>query len=212
MEPVRESLEDMQARHRAELKDLETRVASKKKNATKKTRRGVHDECAQMERVLRERQAGELTRVQGDGEEDGEAAAAGEDDALPTDVEGRMAEMDLGARREQQQQQQQQQQGQQGQPGRKRNRQKERLARRAAEREAAAEEASAEASNMTDHRGRERTSLRRVFEAQGLVEREMAPDGHCLFAAVADQLLAAGVVSSLEGKSEAGTPEPPYRT
>ncbi|KAG5914104.1 hypothetical protein E4U53_004710 [Claviceps sorghi] len=44
MEPVRESLEDMQARHRDELKDLETRVASKKKNATKKTRRGVHDE------------------------------------------------------------------------------------------------------------------------------------------------------------------------
>ncbi|KAG6006374.1 hypothetical protein E4U21_007105 [Claviceps maximensis] len=233
MDPVRESLEDMQVRHRRELKDLQGRITSKKKNATKKTRRGVNEECAEMERVLRERQAGEVSRLQGgdedaaddddDGGADGEAeqedrgGALGEhtrsvDDATGTNMETDMAKMDLGGRREEQEQRQQQQQQQQQQPAKKRNRQKDRLARRAAERAVAAEEAAAEASTMTDHRGRERTSLKRVFEQHGLVEKEIAPDGHCLFAAVADQLVAHGVVSSFdEGQSTSGKPDPPYK-
>ncbi|KAG5997495.1 hypothetical protein E4U43_002624 [Claviceps pusilla] len=214
MESVRESLEDMRARHRRELKDLQGRITSKKKNATKKTRRGVNDECAQMERVMRERQAGEVAGLQGHDENDEDEAEqeGGDEDGGDAAVEehtgtkiGReMAKMDLDGRQEEQQQQQQQQ------PARKRNRQKDRLARRAAERAAAAEEASAEASTMTDHRGRERTSLKKVFDAHGLVEKEIAPDGHCLFAAVADQLLAEGVVTSFDDEGKT-SPDPPYR-
>ncbi|KAG5978822.1 hypothetical protein E4U55_005888 [Claviceps digitariae] len=227
MEPARESLEDMQARHRRELKDLQGRITSKKKNATKKTRRGVNDECAEMERVMRERQAGEVAGLQGD---DGEAlqqegngdkghVGLGQDMSSVDDetgtgtnleVEMEMAKMHLGGGQAEQQEQEQQQQKQQ-QPARKRNRQKDRLARRAAERAAAAEEASAEASTMTDHRSRERTSLQKVFEAHGLVEKEIAPDGHCLFAAVADQLLAEGVVSSFVDHPTEKPDRPPYR-
>ena len=78
-------------------------------------------------------------------------------------------------------------------PGKKRNRQKERLARRQAEQLAAAEAAENEASNMTDHRAAERTSMAATFKSHSLVEREIRPDGHCLFSAVADQLLHRGV-------------------
>ncbi|KAG5988070.1 hypothetical protein E4U54_004784 [Claviceps lovelessii] len=219
MEPIRESLEDLQARHRRELKDLQGRITSKKKNATKKTRRGVNDECAQMERVMRERQAGEVAGLQGHDESDeGEAEQEGVDEDggdaaveehTGTKIGTEMAKMDLDGRQEEQKQQQQQQQP--PPPARKRNRQKDRLARRAAERAAAAEEASAEASIMTDHRGRERTSLKKVFDAHGLVEKEIAPDGHCLFAAVADQLLAEGVVTSFVDDQGKTSPDPPYR-
>ncbi|KAG5986935.1 hypothetical protein E4U52_008126 [Claviceps spartinae] len=65
---------------------------------------------------------------------------------------------------------------------------------------------------MTDHRALERTSLTKIFEEHGLVEREIAPDGHCLFAAVADQLLVRGVVADLGGGGGGGsTKDPPYR-
>ena len=70
----------------------------------------------------------------------------------------------------------------------KRNRQKERMARRAAEQVAAAEAAESEAANMTDHRGLEKRDMEKTFAAHGLVEKDIRPDGHCLFSAVADQL------------------------
>ena len=74
------------------------------------------------------------------------------------------------------------------QPGKKRNRQKDRMARRAAEQEAAAQRAEEEAANMTDHRARESVYMKKIFETYKLVEKEVEPDGHCLFSAVADQL------------------------
>src|SRR5688500_17975786 len=60
-----ETQEEMQARHRREKRELQGRVTSKKKNATKKTRKGVNDECAEMERQLAERQEGEASALQG---------------------------------------------------------------------------------------------------------------------------------------------------
>jgi OTU domain-containing protein 6 len=77
MESEAETLEAMQARHRKEQRDLQSRITSKKKNATKKTRKGVNDECAELERQLRDRQEqelallnGELPEAEGDAEED----------------------------------------------------------------------------------------------------------------------------------------------
>ncbi|KAG6036892.1 hypothetical protein E4U19_002910 [Claviceps sp. Clav32 group G5] len=260
MEP--ESLTDMQARHRRELKDLQGRITSKKKNATKKTRRGVNDECAHMERTLREKQDEEVASLQNkSADTDGDANQQQEDthsgaqheDRDPTgtrsnhgpnttELDSKMTKLDIQDSQSQHQQQQQQQPSSssspsspsfsssshtlpeqaplqpspqsQPQPPRKRNRQKDRLARRAAEQAALAEQASAEVSSMTDHRALERTSLAKAFEEHGLVEREIAPDGHCLFAAVADQLLMRGVVADLGGGGDGGgssTKDPPYR-
>lgn len=190
-----ETLEQIQARHRKEAKDLQGRITSKKKNATKKTRRGVNSECDELERALKERQSAEIAALNGTAEED-ETSKPEEDDA--NDVDGAAEKLDalnveeLGAKPPQQpvdadNAAQSPQQGGGG-PGKKRNRQKERLARRAAETEAAALAAEQEASHQTDHRSIEKTHMLAEFTKHGLVEHEIQPDGHCLFSAVADQL------------------------
>ncbi|KAI1495194.1 OTU domain-containing protein 6B [Biscogniauxia mediterranea] len=241
-----ETLEDIQSRHRKEQRDLQSRITNKKKNATKKNRKGINDECAQLERQLKERQEQELAALNGEeddttgtkeaekeqdhdvngvddtGGEDGNASAINK-------VTNKLKETSISSSSSSSpavapptssstQEQQQTAQGGGGQ-GKKRNRQKERMARRAAEQEAAAAAAEAEAANMTDHRTRERTYLEREFRARGLAEREIRPDGHCLFAAVADQLAQLGVplLTTAAATATATKPEdtetdmPPYR-
>jgi OTU domain-containing protein 6 len=80
-----ETLEAIQARHRKEQRDLQSRITSKKKNATKKTRKGVNDECATLERELKERHEQELAVLSGhtqlddlEGEEGEEPNSAGQ--------------------------------------------------------------------------------------------------------------------------------------
>ena len=220
-------MEQMQARHRRELKDLQGRITGKKKNATKKTRKGVNDECAEMERQLREKQAGELAALNENGDDNDDSANEetqqddddddDDDDALANEaaklnIIHKQDENDDAKKEEdefsipQQQQQQQQQQG-----GKKRNRQKERMARRAAEKEAETLRAEEEAANMTDHRKLEGEFMNKTIKAKGLVEKEIAPDGHCLFSAVADQLGHVGVSVAQKGGGGGGEKEAEYR-
>ncbi|KAI1443865.1 hypothetical protein F5Y02DRAFT_191753 [Annulohypoxylon stygium] len=228
-----ESLETIQTRHRKEQRELQARITNKKKNATKKTRKGVNDECAELERQLKERQEQELAALNGDAAADDTAAddAPGEQDKQEggdedgqvngtTDadtVAGKLKEVRFdeppGAKNNngnggegEQNGQQQQAQGQ----GKKRNRQKERMARRAAEQEAATAAAEQEAANMTDHRKVEKTYLLKEFKVNGLVEREIRPDGHCLFSAIADQLQALNIPLGSGGEGE-GKKELPYK-
>ncbi|KAK0728468.1 hypothetical protein B0T26DRAFT_638024 [Lasiosphaeria miniovina] len=222
---MEETVEQMQVRHRKEQRDLQSRVTSKKKNATKKTRKGVNDECAELERQLSQRHADELKSLAG-GDASEQAAQPGEeggdedeDEDEDEDVEGALAAQLQGTAiappRAQQQQQTpadsppQQDQQQQQQP-KKRNRQKERLARRAAEQEAAADAAHSEAAHMIDHRGIERAYMAKEFAAHALVEKDIAPDGHCLFSAVADQLAANGIAVVVSSSSST-TDGPAYK-
>ncbi|KAI0811406.1 OTU domain-containing protein 6B [Xylaria sp. FL0064] len=240
-----ETLEEMQARHRKEQRDLQSRITSKKKNATKKTRKGVNDECAGLERDLKERQESELDALAGGGqaeeqqkqEDNEEPNGASNQNTITNGTESRgEAETDTNHITDKlkkttvsfdlpppsepaaQTQTQPQEQGGGG-GGKKRNRQKDRLARRAAERESATVAAEQEARTMTDHRGLERSALERAFSAHGLVEHEIAPDGHCLFSAVADQLAQQNMAISPSPSSDSrdsdsrdsGTPSPPYR-
>ncbi|KAI1639028.1 OTU domain-containing protein 6B [Biscogniauxia mediterranea] len=240
-----ETLEDIQSRHRKEQRDLQSRITNKKKNATKKNRKGINDECAQLERQLKERQEQELAALNGEddttgtkeaekeqdqdlngvddtGGEDGNASAINtvtnklKETSISSSSSSSPAVPPTSSSTQQQQQQQQTAQGGGGGQGKKRNRQKERMARRAAEQEAAAAAAEAEAANMTDHRTRERTYLEREFRARGLAEREIRPDGHCLFAAVADQLAQLGVplltaAAAATATKDTETDMPPYR-
>ncbi|KAJ9139322.1 OTU domain-containing protein 6B, partial [Coniochaeta hoffmannii] len=57
----------------------------------------------------------------------------------------------------------------------------------------AAAAAAAEASGMTDRRGGEKRAMDAFIASSGLAETEIAPDGHCLFAAFADGLRANGL-------------------
>lgn len=211
-----ETLEQMQARHRKEQRDLVSRVTQKKKNATKKTRKGVNEECADMERRLREKQEEEVAALTGTGAAESEPAAEEDVDAGASAVAEKLEQTAISdaAPAEEKTQTQSQSQGAQGaqgaQGGKKRNRQKERLARRAAEQEAAATRAEEEAKNMTDHRGIEKTYMLNEFKTHSLAEKEIAPDGHCLFSAVADQLQQKGIpLASSETTGEKAAP--PYK-
>lgn len=194
MEAGTEAPEAMQARHRKEQRDLQSRITSKKKNATKKTRKGVNEECAELERQLKEKQEQELVVLNGDSVEDevpeeteepetddasrGNATIAATEKLRDISISDGPGDSQNGTPQKEEQ----------AQGGKKRNRQQERMARRKAEQEAAAEAAENEASNMTDHRAIEKTYLLKVFKANNLVEKEIQPDGHCLFSAIADQL------------------------
>ncbi|KAH8434967.1 deubiquitinase OTU2 [Aspergillus melleus] len=189
-------MDELLAKHRKEQKDLQARITQKKKSATKKTRRGINDECDRLQRELSDRHQSEIAQLNGEPTEpvdaledldlndtDGENGNADDADKsqppqtpeTPADMTLPSSEPTSGARQK------------------KPNRQKARLARRAAEQAAQAEIAAEEAAKQTDHRGNEKEVMDGVFKRLGLKEIEINPDGHCLYSAIASQLEESGL-------------------
>ncbi|KAL3477141.1 hypothetical protein BJX99DRAFT_129490 [Aspergillus californicus] len=184
-------MEELQARHRKEQKDLQARITQKKKSASKKTRRGINDECDQLQRELSERHQTEIAELNGENteipidelEDLGINGGTTNEDAKESndvqDGESLVTESELSA---------------DSTPStpdsrtKKPNRQKARLARRAAEQAAQAAQAEEEASKLTNHRGNEKEVMDAAFKRLKLKEVDINPDGHCLFSAVATQL------------------------
>lgn len=187
-------MEELQKKHRQEVRDLQSRVTQKKRNATKKTRKGVNDECAELERQLSLRQTAELAAFRGSPEPLGHVAEATNVDGIANEagiLEAHQPPVPLASDKELS-----------VLPAsgptsnghaKKPNRQKARLARRAAEQAAAVEQAKEEAANLPDLREKEQKGMHEAFDARGLFEQEMRPDGHCLYAAVADQIQHSGI-------------------
>jgi OTU domain-containing protein 6 len=193
-------MEELQARHRKELRDLQSRITRKKKSATKKTRKGVNDECATLERELNERHQAEILQL------NGEPAANGTpdvDDPLPADdnapMMGETPSSSLSALQisdnaaEDTRNRHTPSQPKAPPQSKKPNRQKARLARRAAEQEAQATQATEEALYLPNLREQEQVAMEKQFKDHNLLEREIRPDGHCLYSAVASQLRDIGV-------------------
>lgn len=184
-------MEELLAKHRKEQKDLQGRITQKKKSATKKTRKGVNDECDQMQRELTERHQSEIAESNGESTdpvealedlslEDGAPADQQSDDRTTTPQETdpnsqAPSESDASGRTK------------------KPNRAKARLARRAAEQAAMSEAAAEEAKNQTNYRGNEQGVMDEAFKKLGLKEVEVTPDGHCLYSAIAKQLDESGI-------------------
>lgn len=205
-----ETLEELQGRHRKEQRDLLSRITQKKKGATKKNRKGINSECEELERKLKERQEQEVAALDGESVPDVNDVPELDNDSSKSDEEACNTRIDTQAN------------GHNGRDGvnviadtlqnttiseeegqpRKRNRQKERLARRLAEQEAAVAEAKEEAANQPDQRAIERTLMLKEFKAKGLIEKSIPPDGHCLFSAVADQLSEAGIPLGADSNAE----------
>ncbi|KAJ5640612.1 hypothetical protein N7528_000237 [Penicillium herquei] len=180
-------MEELLAKHRKEQKDLQGRITQKKKSATKKTRKGVNDDCERMQRELSEKHQAEIAELNGGSTEPVEALEdLSIEDETPVDPEP--TENNSPQATEQPPNSEEQ-----GQRGKKPNRQKARLARRAAEQAAAAEAAAEEAANQTDYRGNEKEVMEAVFKKLGLKETEVNPDGHCLYSSVAKQLDESGL-------------------
>ncbi|CAG8946043.1 unnamed protein product [Penicillium salamii] len=178
-------MEELLSKHRKEQKDLQARITQRKKSATKKTRKGVNDECDRMQHELSDRQQSEIAQLNGDPVEDLENLNL--EDGQPSD-EDKPSETPKEPEPE-------------SQPishaeppnTKKPNRQKARLARRAAEQAAQSATAAEEAANQTNYRGNEQEVMDAVFKKLGLKEVEVTPDGHCLYSAVAKQLDESGL-------------------
>ncbi|PWY88506.1 cysteine proteinase [Aspergillus heteromorphus CBS 117.55] len=196
-------MEELLAKHRKEQKELQGRITQKKKSATKKTRKGVNDECERWQRDLTDRQQAEIAQLNGESD-----PVDGLEDLSLHEPNGD-ADADDPATANQQQQQptptytpdttpsqntpSDDSSQSSGSRAKKPNRQKARLARRAAEQAAQAEIAAQEAAQQTDHRGNEKEVMDGVFKRLQLKEVEINPDGHCLFSAIACQLDEQGI-------------------
>lgn len=206
-------MEELQARHRKELRDLQSRVTQKKKAATKKTRKGVNDECAALEAELKQRQDAEVAALSGvPPEANGELRLDALEQLDLEDGSADVTQKEVGST-----------QLPAGHPPapedpeeaatpsqtRKPNRQKARLARRAAEQEEVAKQAAAEAKDIPDLKQQERDKMLAEFKKRGLREQVIRADGHCLYSAVADQLEQLGMPV---GTEPGGKPALAYKT
>ncbi len=196
-------MEALQSKHRQEQKTLQSRVTQKKKSATKKTRKGVNDECADLERQLRDKQQGEIAAYSGFSGSNGfdDQKASGNDSDEQDSPEASVI-IDNSSRTLSLSSSLPVSNGSAGKP----NRQKARLARRAAEQETAAEQARREASLQPNLRDQERKSIREAYASRGLIEHDIRSDGHCLYAAVADQLQDMKTSLKLDGQFESHSP------
>ena len=184
-----ESLEAVQTRHRKEQRDLVSRITQKKKQATKKTRKGVNDECERLERELKERQEAEIAALNGEhgAEEDVEDDQQSVDEGQ---VEEGIAKLSVNGTSDESKENSVNGEEEAEQAGRKKkpNRAKARLARRAAEQSALIADAEREAANAPNPREIERERMATQLQRHKLSVHEIRADGHCLYAAVADQL------------------------
>jgi OTU domain-containing protein 6 len=187
-------MEELQARHHKEQRDLQSRITQKKKNASKKTRKGVNDECDALQQELLERQQAEVAALNQTTIVENVQALHLHDREAETG-EGGLAvissEKDISA-------------GTNAEVGRatpaanpvssaegrnkKPNRQKARLARRAANQEAQALKAAEEAATLPNLREQELGAMKEHLKRMGLTEITIRPDGHCMYSAVATQL------------------------
>ena len=198
-------MEELQSKHRKEQKDLQSRVTQKKKQASKKTRKGVNEECERLEAELKQRQADEIAAANGEPTSKGDelpldqlddlTLQQDDDEPAPTPAPEQAAPSTQTETPAPSQ-------------GRKPNRQKERLARRAAEQEELARQAAEEAQNLPDLKQQERERMLSYMKERGLEEKEIRADGHCLYSAVADQLAQLDIPI---GKAPGSEPQIPYK-
>lgn len=184
-------MDDLLSKHRKEQKDLQGRITQKKKSATKKTRKGINDECERLQRDLSEKQQAEIAQLNGDPAEGLENLSL--EDDQPADDEDSKQDKPTEEPQEAEPTAESTPEPSSASNSRKPNRQKARLARRAAEQAAQSAAAAEEAATQTNYRGNEQEVMDAVFKKLGLKEIEVTPDGHCLYSAVAKQLDESGL-------------------
>lgn len=185
-------MEEIQRRHAQELQQLELRVAQKRKGATKKTRKGVDNECNALQRDIEERHAAELSALNDDGRNTTTRTDAPDEDDVTVLTDKLATDIDINA-----------------QPSlapqdiavsastneasdapitRRPNRARARLERRKAEQDALYQQALTQGSSMPDRKRAEREAMLSQLSTRHLTEKEIRADGHCLYSAFADQM------------------------
>lgn len=161
-----ETEEEILARHRKEKKLLVEKTMGMKKGASKSTRKQVNKQIIELEDALNAQHRTELAALLSD-----------EEELSPADL---LAQMDIKEEVASPQVEQQQ--------PKKRNRQKERLAKRQAKFDELSAEAADEASQQIDYRKIELDGLTTKCQELKLKQFDIKSDGHCLFNSISDQL------------------------
>ncbi|RMD41563.1 hypothetical protein DV735_g3561, partial [Chaetothyriales sp. CBS 134920] len=209
-----DAMEELIARHKKEQRELQGRITQKKKNATKKTRKGINDECERLERELKERQQAEINALEPsdlEAEVDNLTLEDSVEDEVRSTTENNTHTHE--AAEHVVQPPEQQVNGTRSEPGlpqprsKKPNRQKARLLRRTAEQEAQAAAGEQEAANLPNLREQETSAMSKEMAKRGLTETFIQPDGHCLYAACAHGMDATGRI-----KGSAPNSQPPYQS
>ncbi|KAG9066810.1 OTU domain-containing protein 6B [Linnemannia hyalina] len=195
-----ETLEELRARHKKEQRDLTAKVTALKKTATKgdkKKKKEVLAEVAQLEYSLNQQQdTEEKTWLAEHGNSSGPATGGSvdqgaeededEDDFDPNDIP--IDHLTLNPTPAPKPKQQQQQQSSSG-GGKKPNRQKARKDRKAQALKELQDEAEKEAAGQVNMNEVERKSIEELANVMNVTVKDVTADGHCLYNAIADQLL-----------------------
>jgi len=168
-------MDELLAKHRKEQRDLQSVVTQKKKTASKKTRKSVNDESARLEQELKTRHEEEIAALNGTEEQlnsneeselEEESPTKNSDNTSIDKATKSVSFLNISTPASPTQSQSEQ-------GGKKRNRQKERLARRAAEQAEVTAKAEEEAANAPDLRAQERERMLKAFAERGLKEKEV---------------------------------------
>ncbi|CAR22600.1 deubiquitinase OTU2 [Lachancea thermotolerans CBS 6340] len=178
------------ARHRAEKKDLQNKIAGMKKQATKSKRKQVNSRCEELEHDLLQRQEKELQTFRNEGSSDKQASneplqESSDDEITPEKL---LAQLELGVSAQNSPSVDADKQQTAPQPKKRRNRQKERLAKRDAEMARIREAAAQEAAVQPNLKQIEQDALDQLCDVKGVKQFDIKPDGHCLFASILDQV------------------------
>ena len=195
MSEIGDAKEALLARHKKEQRDLVARTTGMRKQASKKTRKRVRKQIEELEAALKEKQAKELEDFEvehgdTDKKEERVREATNSENITP---EMLLAQLEIEEKEKREEIAKEeaakwQKQEQQKAPHKHRNRQRERLERRKAEMKKQEEQARKEAANMPSPKEIEEQAIKKLCKEEGLAPYEITPDGHCLFASIADQL------------------------
>ncbi|KAL1915720.1 uncharacterized protein VTP21DRAFT_6479 [Calcarisporiella thermophila] len=183
-----ETLEELEARHRKELKELTAHITGLKKTATKgdkKKKKEVQAEIALLEASLRDRHQKELNELQARTENQQISKTENEDSVV--DTVKQLNSMNLQEDKDGTIEEQFDQQPQ-AVKKKKPNRQQLRKERKAAKLVEMREQAEKEASGQVNMQEIENSAIRDLLAVMSLELKEITPDGHCLYNAISDQL------------------------
>ncbi|KAJ1813350.1 OTU protein [Coemansia sp. RSA 2598] len=197
------SLEELEARHRREKKDLSAKIMALKKTVTKgdkRKKKEVATEIALLEAEQNDRHGAEIKEFSASSN----SQQKEHDAADAADVEGSLAtavsnvSVSEAADKPSGDQPAQaapssglyaSRAGAQAKlPGNKKNKAKQRQQRKEEEMRRLQEEAEAEAENMVDVAAQESEAIEKLVARDGLVVQDIRADGHCLYSAIADQV------------------------
>jgi len=196
-------MEELIARHRKESRDLTARITQKKKQATKKTRRGVNAECDALERGLKEQHEKEIQELENPGSTAAEAEDLPNGDGITSVQDDKESTSTHPIAPPEPSNPPPPENNASAPKAKKPNRHQARLARRAAEMEAASAAAEAEAASMPNQREQEMAKMAELCKTNSVSEHQIPPDGHCLYSAFADQLTSRGIETLPGGYKDA---------